>query len=867
MTLPSPAHFTDREDALAAYDALWQPGGSQRVLNIEGMSGNGKSTLLWFLDNHHPRPAARLHLRLDMESASVRQGDYELLDALAHQCRPCLDAGALAAYAARKDVALAQAQAIRAAPAEARIEQHVADGSSVAASPNSITFEVATRLADLRRQARTDLLWELCDALAGLAALEMTLFVDSYEYVRHGADAEFRAWFEEQVLEALLQTLPHLRVVVAGREELPFRADRHQRATLRLWTAGESDRFLQSYAIDDPSLLAAIYAHCQGHPLLTNLAREVWSAGADVGRPLTPDELRADINRAAAAQWLVSRLLERLPEKLRAAVRAAALLRELSLDALNAVLDAGDALTTAEYQRLLRFSFVIAPPGQPPRVHDLIRQTEEAWNRTHEPARHQALHALAQAYYAQLGDGAGVDTLYHHLALDTDAAFARWKDEMGDALFNFDRQAQQALLEVARLPERWAELNDQQRGDWHYLRGRSEYYSDQWHAALDDYAEALGLFRAVGDRLGEANVLKAQGDVLYFLKRTDEALEKYAEALGLFRAVGDRLGEANVLKAQGDVLYFLKRTDEALEKYAEALGLFRAVGDRLGEANVLKAQGDVLYFLKRTDEALEKYAEALGLFRAVGDRLGEANVLQAQGDVHRWKREYDSARAMYESALNLYLQVGARQGTANAYLGLGRTALAEGSGAEAVQWTQRAIDIHASNQSRYDVALDCQTLAEAYKVIDRPEDAIEALRRSILLYAEIDLIDWANSVRTSLGNLLEELGRVEESLNVYGEAVSAQPEAAWLRRNYAEGLTKSQRLAEAAEQLDRAEELQPDAPYLALRRAELAQAQGDRTQAAAWASEALRRQPDWDEAQALLAWATSLDDEAAAHDG
>ncbi|MCW5845513.1 MAG: tetratricopeptide repeat protein [Caldilinea sp.] len=747
MTLPSPAHFTDREDALAAYDALWQPGGSQRVLNIEGMSGNGKSTLLWFLDNHHPRPAARLHLRLDMESASVRQGDYELLDALAHQCRPCLDAGALAAYAARKDVALAQAQAIRAAPAEARIEQHVADGSSVAASPNSITFEVATRLADLRRQARTDLLWELCDALAGLAALEMTLFVDSYEYVRHGADAEFRAWFEEQVLEALLQTLPHLRVVVAGREELPFRADRHQRATLRLWTAGESDRFLQSYAIDDPSLLAAIYAHCQGHPLLTNLAREVWSAGADVGRPLTPDELRADINRAAAAQWLVSRLLERLPEKLRAAVRAAALLRELSLDALNAVLDAGDALTTAEYQRLLRFSFVIAPPGQPPRVHDLIRQTEEAWNRTHEPARHQALHALAQAYYAQLGDGAGVDTLYHHLALDTDAAFARWKDEMGDALFNFDRQAQQALLEVARLPERWAELNDQQRGDWHYLRGRSEYYSDQWHAALDDYAEALGLFRAVGDR------------------------------------------------------------------------------------------------------------------------LGEANVLQAQGDVHRWKREYDSARAMYESALNLYLQVGARQGTANAYLGLGRTALAEGSGAEAVQWTQRAIDIHASNQSRYDVALDCQTLAEAYKVIDRPEDAIEALRRSILLYAEIDLIDWANSVRTSLGNLLEELGRVEESLNVYGEAVSAQPEAAWLRRNYAEGLTKSQRLAEAAEQLDRAEELQPDAPYLALRRAELAQAQGDRTQAAAWASEALRRQPDWDEAQALLAWATSLDDEAAAHDG
>jgi hypothetical protein len=46
MTLPNPKHFTDREAALAAYDALWQPGISQRVLNIQGLSGNGKTTLL-----------------------------------------------------------------------------------------------------------------------------------------------------------------------------------------------------------------------------------------------------------------------------------------------------------------------------------------------------------------------------------------------------------------------------------------------------------------------------------------------------------------------------------------------------------------------------------------------------------------------------------------------------------------------------------------------------------------------------------------------------------------------------------------------------------------------------------------------------
>lgn len=53
MTLPDPKHFTDREAALAAYDALWQPETTQRILNVEGISGNGKTTLLWYIAHHY----------------------------------------------------------------------------------------------------------------------------------------------------------------------------------------------------------------------------------------------------------------------------------------------------------------------------------------------------------------------------------------------------------------------------------------------------------------------------------------------------------------------------------------------------------------------------------------------------------------------------------------------------------------------------------------------------------------------------------------------------------------------------------------------------------------------------------------------
>jgi tetratricopeptide (TPR) repeat protein len=195
----------------------------------------------------------------------------------------------------------------------------------------------------------------------------------------------------------------------------------------------------------------------------------------------------------------------------------------------------------------------------------------------------------------------------------------------------------------------------------------------------------------VGDRLGEANVLKAQGDVLAFLARRDEALARYDQALGLFRAVGDRLGEANVLQAQGDVLAFLDRRDEALARYDQALGLFRAVGDRLGEANVLKAQGDALAFLDQRDEAFRCYEQALQLFRTVGARLGEANTLLALGQASLRAGRTSQGMALLEQARGLYTAIGDRLGLSNVGIILSRHAAAQGDLSAAIEYMQPAV--------------------------------------------------------------------------------------------------------------------------------------------------------------------------------
>jgi tetratricopeptide (TPR) repeat protein len=93
--------------------------------------------------------------------------------------------------------------------------------------------------------------------------------------------------------------------------------------------------------------------------------------------------------------------------------------------------------------------------------------------------------------------------------------------------------------------------------------------------------------------------------------------------LKLFKAVGDKLGEANVRKAIGDVQKFRDERDQALESYHEALKLFKAVGSKLGEANVLAALSRMAVSAGNIEEAERQFLEIIQMRRAIRDLYSE----------------------------------------------------------------------------------------------------------------------------------------------------------------------------------------------------------------------------------------------------
>jgi CHAT domain-containing protein/Tfp pilus assembly protein PilF len=141
------------------------------------------------------------------------------------------------------------------------------------------------------------------------------------------------------------------------------------------------------------------------------------------------------------------------------------------------------------------------------------------------------------------------------------------------------------------------------------------------------FEQALPMWRAIGDKQGEAATILGISRISDLLGEKQKAIEYYNQALPLYQAVGDRGGEATTLNNLGLVYDSLGEKQKAIEFYNQALPLYQAVGDRGGEATTLNNLGLVYDSLGEKQKAIEFYVRALPILRAVGDRGGEATTL------------------------------------------------------------------------------------------------------------------------------------------------------------------------------------------------------------------------------------------------
>lgn len=403
------------------------------------------------------------------------------------------------------------------------------------------------------------------------------------------------------------------------------------------------------------------------------------------------------------ARIMLELSLDRLEPALRDMVWAAAVPHWFDVPFLSALLLQPIAEGDALFGKLVSLSFVEPFQGRGYSVHERTRHLllDLLWNNDRERYRNLSQRAASYCLSQDLRDAEWrVEEIYHLLiaqpekgtieirkagwfwhsapnfSFDKIEAMTRAVREHADAMRLSPKAIGQVLFWEARLDyfySRLQEAKDQLEnlpvgdvedsplaadkaltlGDVYHLFG-------EYRTARHQYEMGLAIYRALEDRMGQANCLRGLTDVHRQIAEYEKAEAYCAEALAIYRAVGERVGVVNCLRALGDVRWKMSQFGGARASYEEALNLSLTIGSRLSQADCVTALAGMHWQLANYEEARVLYGEGLAIYQTLGNRLGIATCFKGLGDVHRGSAEYHVAQLRYNEALTLYRVIGIR---------------------------------------------------------------------------------------------------------------------------------------------------------------------------------------------------------------
>lgn len=158
----------------------------------------------------------------------------------------------------------------------------------------------------------------------------------------------------------------------------------------------------------------------------------------------------------------------------------------------------------------------------------------------------------------------------------------------------------------------------------------------------------------ISDRLGEANTLKALGDLKVRVADLTGARHDYDAALPIYRAIQDRLGEANCRQGLGRLLVAEGKAEAAFVEFRTGLTMRIDVQDSLGIGASLGNMGRTANAVKKPALAVLLFEEALSIHKAIHDIFGQALDLRSQAEALWSLNETEGALVAWQQARAIF---------------------------------------------------------------------------------------------------------------------------------------------------------------------------------------------------------------------
>ncbi|MFJ5724893.1 BTAD domain-containing putative transcriptional regulator [Streptomyces sp. NPDC093149] len=264
-------------------------------------------------------------------------------------------------------------------------------------------------------------------------------------------------------------------------------------------------------------------------------------------------------------------------------------------------------------------------------------------------------------------------------------------------------------------------------------------YLEDWHSCA---TSALAAARRVGDRLGEATMLRSLGTLAIYQRKYREAQSSLLPALQLFEECGEVHGRAVVLRNLALCSRFAGDLEAARREAGQSLEDFRKAEDLAGESHVLGLLAQIELELGNVPGGISLCREAMAKSHEAGSMRGEtqntyrlAEALMRQGDPA-------AAQQACVEVLALTREVGDRLGQGHALRGIGEACWRQGDPEAAVPVLQQALEVAEEVADRFLRARIQADLGCARLMSGARPTAVGLLRSALAAFEELEAQTW-----------------------------------------------------------------------------------------------------------------------------
>ncbi len=549
MSQPLPVQnpFVGRKREQQLYSQMLT-GTTPWVMVITGQGGIGKTTLLRHFCELTSRDIPVVSL--NFANTVLRTDVLNIVAEISWQLATCCDAQARAIF----EQTLAEGRALLSEMSKQTI-QTVQIGND--ASAEGIQLDMRADLATSReqhRQIQASVCQSLYNQVLTFRPARLVILRDTCEWLSETEGLDVGRMVMDELLPKIHDYLTrhhHLcTAVIASRVPPPLSVIERQNChtlVLPMLDKASVDTYLEQVGMQDAVLRQRVYAITHGHALCVSIIGVLWQEQGD--HPFTLDELpqlQDKFNERALLEFIQDRLDKRLVKPFRELTRFGVLLRSFNLPLLQAVFpelfSGANALDI--FQQFTRYPYIESLGNQRRVIHELLREIQAIEIREQQPDEWRTYHKRALDYLTGTAPQSP-DWYYHAIAYDEEQGMTDWWDAVQTARNQGKREACNQLLQAAY--DVTLNLAPQALAQRAFHLGKYHVNWTDMSAAMDSYEAALGLFRQVGSRLGEANCYQAQGDIALEQDNYQEALTLYNRAYQLFQQIQDGYSQARLL--------------------------------------------------------------------------------------------------------------------------------------------------------------------------------------------------------------------------------------------------------------------------------------------------------------------------------